>query len=757
MSPTQENGKTGAMTTAEIGIGGMHCAACVSKVERTILLVPGVEEASVNLATERARVVYDPARTGPEALDGAVIAAGFLVRKSAAEAESAAVRATEEAARDQEWRDRRARFLLALPLAVVVHFGSHAAMLPFLPDLLGAPIVLFLLSAPVVLYSGLPFHRGFLAALRRRSSDMNSLISIGTSAAFLHSSVATFIPDLFPPAMRVHGHPPLFFDGATAIIALILLGRLLEARARGRTGAAIRGLLALRPDEALVERDGTTVGVPAADVQVGDVIVVRAGDRVPVDGVVLAGSSFVDESMLTGEPFPVAKEPGARVVGGTVNQSATLRARAAAVGMDTVLARIIRLVEEAQSSKAPIQRLADRIAAVFVPVVVAVAVLAALAWLAFGPEPAPAFALVAFISVLIIACPCALGLATPTAIIVGTGRGAERGILIRNGAALEEAARVDTVVLDKTGTLTTGKPEIVALRAVRGRDVLEVLRLVAAAEAESSHPIARALTAAAEKNELALAAAESVRTWPGAGLVATVEAREVAVGSVAFLESRGVDLAPLRTRGLDAAAGTLVVAALDGDAAAWFSVEDPIRPESREAIERLHGLGVEVILLSGDRREAADRVGVELGVDRTIGEVLPEGKAAEIQRLRAEGRVVAMVGDGINDAPALASANLGVAMASGTDIAMEAADITLMRNDPRAVADALTLSRRTLATIRGNLFWAFAFNVVGIPIAAGALYPAFGLLLQPSFAAAAMSVSSVFVVSNSLRLRRARL
>ncbi|MEZ4651695.1 MAG: copper-translocating P-type ATPase, partial [Candidatus Eisenbacteria bacterium] len=634
--------------------------------------------------------------------------------------------------------------------------------LPFVPDALGTPWVLFALSVPVLGYSALPFHQGFLAALGRRSSDMNSLISIGTSAAFLYSTVATFLPGIFPPEIRGHhGTPPLFFDGATAIVALILMGRLLEARARGRTGSAIRGLLALRPEEARVEREGEVVVVSPDEVRIGDTFLVRAGDRVPVDGEVIEGESYLDESMLTGEPFPVQKTAGARIVGGTLNQTGSLRARATEIGADTVLARIIRMVEEAQGSKAPIQRLADKIAAVFVPTVVAIATLAGLLWLAFGPDPAAIYALIVFISVLIIACPCALGLATPTAIIVGTGRGAEKGVLIKNGGALEETARIDTVVLDKTGTVTLGRPELVGLRAARGVDVLETLRLVASAERESSHPIARCLVQAAEKNELPLSQPTSVRTVAGSGLVAVVDGHELRIGSVRFLEegTEGgpVDLAPLRKKGLDDASGTTIVASVDGTAAAWFAVEDPIRAESAEAVSELRALGAEVVLLTGDRKETAERVAAEIGVDRVVAEVLPDQKADEVQKLRDEGRVVAMVGDGINDAPALATANVGIAVGSGTDIALETADVALMRSDPRAIADAIRLSRKTLRAIRQNLFWAFFFNVVGIPIAAGALYPAFGVLLQPAFAAAAMSVSSVLVVSNSLRLRRAKL
>ncbi|MCA9756100.1 MAG: copper-translocating P-type ATPase [Candidatus Eisenbacteria bacterium] len=747
---------------AEIGIGGMTCAACVSKVEKSIQGLAGVRSAAVNLATERAKVVFDPSLVTPEALDAAVLSAGFQVRKSAAAEETAETRAAEAAAKDAVYQDRKTRFLIAVVLGIVVHLGSHAHRLPFVPDVLGTPWVLFALSLPVLGYSALPFHQGFVAALGRKSSDMNSLISIGTSAAFLYSTVATFFPGLFPPEIRGHhGTPPLFYDGATAIVALILMGRLLEARARGRTGSAIRGLLALRPEEARVERDGEVIVVSPEDVRIGDTFLVRAGDRVPVDGEVIDGESYLDESMLTGEPFPVQKTAGARIVGGTLNQTASLRARATEIGADTVLARIIRMVEEAQGSKAPIQRLADKIAAVFVPTVVAIATLAGLLWLAFGPDPAPIYALIVFISVLIIACPCALGLATPTAIIVGTGRGAEKGVLIKNGGALEETARIDTVVLDKTGTVTLGRPELVGLRAARGVDVLETLRLVASAERESSHPIARCLVQAAEKNELALSQPTSVRTEAGSGLVATVDGHELRIGSIRFLEdpvdNPAIDLAPLRKKGLDDAPGTTIVASVDGAAAAWFAVEDPIRSESAEAVQELRALGTEVVLLTGDRKAAAERVAGEIGVDRVIAEVMPDQKAAVVQQLRDEGKVVAMVGDGINDAPALATANVGIAVGSGTDIALETADVALMRSDPRTIADAIRLSRKTLAAIRQNLFWAFFFNVVGIPIAAGALYPAFGLLLQPAFAAAAMSVSSVLVVSNSLRLRRAKL
>lgn len=749
-----------ALTHADLTIGGMHCASCVSSVEKALLGVPGVRSAHVNLATERASVDYETQTVEPTQLDRAVESAGFRVVGSAADDRSlestAQAMDTGRREKDAEYVRLFRRFLVAIVLGVVVHLGSHAHSLRIVPHALSDPRLLFALSVPVQFWCGWPFLRGFFLALRRRSADMNSLIAIGTGSAFLYSTVATFAPGLFPPElMTEEGHLPLYFDGATAIIALILLGRLLEARAKGKTSAAIQRLLALRPQEARVRgAGGIWKTVPIEQVEVGQVVMVRPGEKLPVDGEVVEGSSTVDESMLTGEPFPVAKNTGSRVFGATLNRTGSFQYRATQVGSDTMLAQIVRLVEEAQGSKAPIQRLADRIAAVFVPVVVAIAVAAFLLWWWLGPSPI--FALVTFISVLIIACPCALGLATPTAIMVGTGRGAEAGILIKGGEVLEQVHRVDTVVLDKTGTLTEGRPELTTLASAGDWSSLEVLRLAASAERRSEHPIAETLVRTAVSNGLELGDATDFQATPGQGIVATVEGRNLRVGTARFLEEARIDLTALRNdlAQVTTDGTTPVVVAIDGKAAGLFGVSDPVAEGSAEGIADLKAQGLGVVLLTGDVQATADAVARQVGIERVIAGVLPGEKAAVIESLQREGHVVAMVGDGINDAPALARADVGIAIGSGTDVAVETADIALIRRDLRLVGSALRLSRSTVRTIRQNLFWAFCFNVIGIPIAAGVLYPGFGILLQPAFAAAAMSVSSVAVLTNSLRLRR---
>lgn len=751
-----------ALARADLTIGGMHCASCVSSVEKALLAVPGVQSAQVNLATERATVAYDAKVVEPIQLDRAVDAAGFRVVGSADADRSlertAAAIDTGRKEKDAEYVRLFRRFVVAAVLGVLVHLGGHAHALRIVPHTLSDPRVLFLLSAPVQFWCGWPFLRGFFLALRRRSADMNSLIAIGTSAAFLYSTVAAFAPGLFPPELKTEdGHLPIYFDGATAIIVLILLGRLLEARAKGKTSAAIQRLLALRPREARVRGTaGIWKTVPIEQVEVGQVLLVRPGEKLPVDGEVIEGSSTVDESMLTGEPFPVAKATGSRVFGATMNRTGSFQYRATQVGSETVLAQIVRLVEEAQGSKAPIQRLADRIAAVFVPTVVAIALLAFVLWWWFGSSPI--FALVTFISVLIIACPCALGLATPTAIMVGTGRGAEAGILIKGGEVLERVHRLSTVVLDKTGTVTEGRPELTTLASAGDWSALEVLRLAASAERRSEHPIAETLVRTAESNGLELSEATGFEAHAGHGIVATVDDHALTVGTARFLSSAGIDLSPLRDdlEQIHTDGATPVLVAVDGELAGLFGVADPVASGSLEGIADLKAQGLDVVLLTGDARATAESVARQVGIDRVIAEVLPGEKAAVIESLQREGKVVAMVGDGINDAPSLARADVGIAIGSGTDIAIETADIALVRRDLRLVGSALRLSRSTVRTIRQNLFWAFCFNVVGIPIAAGALYPAFGILLEPAFAAAAMSVSSVAVLTNSLRLRRVR-
>nr|MDP9486436.1 copper-translocating P-type ATPase [Actinomycetota bacterium] len=653
------------------------------------------------------------------------------------------------------YRRLRRTFLVAAALTALILLGSVPMMFGFMPPVpMGwLNLALLALATPVQFWAGWRFYRGAWGALRHGQANMNTLVAVGTSAAYLYSAGATLAPGLFD------GRADVYFETSALIVTLVLLGRLLEARARGRTGEAIKRLAGLRAKTARVVRGDGEVDIPVEEVEVGDVVVVRPGERVAVDGIVVSGESAVDEAMITGEPIPVTKRVGDEVIGGTINKTGAFRFRATKVGRDTALAQIMRLVEEAQGSKAPIQRLADRISGVFVPVVLALATLTFFVWLLFGPEPAFTLALLNFVAVLIIACPCAMGLATPTSIMVGTGRGAERGILVKGGEALEAAHRLTTVVLDKTGTLTRGEPRLTDVVPANGLPEEELLRLAASAERASEHPLAEAIVAGARGRGIRLADPEEFEAPTGRGVRATVEGRAVLIGSRKLMRESGVPedgLAP-RFEGLSAAGKTPVLVAVDGRIAGLVAVADTVREESREAVETLKNMGLKVAMISGDDGRAAGAVAGELGIDRVLAEVLPEEKAGEVKNLQAEGEVVAMVGDGINDAPALAQADVGVAIGTGTDVAIEAADLTLISGDPRGVARAIRLSRATIKNIRQNLFWAFAYNVVLIPVAAGALYPFFGEagLLNPVLAAAAMALSSVTVVTNALRLRRA--
>jgi Cu+-exporting ATPase len=751
-------------------VEGMTCASCVNRITRFLRKVDGVEEANVNLAAESATVRFDPTRVRIDDLAGAVEAAGYIARLEQAAtaghdadvAEAAQARSERDASAAKHLAGLRRRLIVSTVLTLPILGGlARMTIAPWLPAILSDPLFQLALATPVQFWAGWPFYAGAWTALRHRAADMNTLIAVGTSAAYLYSVAAILFPSFFEAAgLAGEAGVPLYFDTATAIITLILLGRYLEARARLHTSDAIRKLIGLAPRTARVLRGGVEADVPIAEVRVGDVVRVRPGESIAVDGVVVDGASGVDESMITGESLPVSKRSDDLVIGGTLNTTGTLTFRATRVGSDTVLAKIIRLVSEAQGSRAPIQRLADVVTGWFVPAVLGLAALTFVVWLAFGPEPVFNLALLNTVAVLIIACPCALGLATPTSIMVGTGKGAEAGVLFRSAEALERLGSVRAIVLDKTGTLTEGKPrvtDIVRADHVPEEDVF--LALVASAERGSEHPLADAIVReAVGRRQLELADATAFEATAGGGIAATVDDRAVLVGRPGFLEAAGVDVTALQAEAdrLAADGKTPVFVALDGRAAGVVAIADTLKPGSAEAVAELHRLGLEVAMLTGDNRRTAEAIGRAVGIDRVLADVRPDGKATAVTSLQAEGKPVAMVGDGVNDAPALASAEVGVAMGTGTDVAMESAGVTLMSGDVRGLVTAIALSRATMRNIRENLFWAFAYNVVLIPVAMGVLYPFTGILLDPILAAAAMALSSVTVVSNALRLRRFR-
>jgi Cu+-exporting ATPase len=664
---------------------------------------------------------------------------------------------TAEPVEDPELIDMERRFrvsaVLAAPLVVVAMGLGHSAS--------GALRWLELaLATPVVLWGGLPFFERAWQSLHRRSPNMFTLIGIGTGAAYLYSFVATIRPQAFPASFRGHdGLVPVYFESAAVIVTLVLLGQVLELRARGRTGAAIRELLGLAPKTARrIAADGSESDVALEHVQVGDRLRVRPGEKVPVDGIVLEGASAVDESVVTGEPIPVEKGPGDRLVGATLNGTGALTMRAERVGRDTLLARIVRMVAEAQRSRAPVQRLADAVSAWFVPAVVLIAAAAFVLWALFGPAPSMAFAVVNAVAVLIIACPCALGLATPMAVMVAAGRGARAGVLFRHAEAIETLRSVQVLALDKTGTLTEGQPVLERIEAVSMSED-ELLRVAAAVERGSEHPLAAAVVSAADGRGLPPSTAGGVRTLPGRGVTGFLEGRRVLLGTLRFLRESGIDAESLaeRAEGLRGGGRTIMFAAVGGEAAGLLVAVDPVKPGAADAVSALHAEGIRLVMLTGDERATAEAVAARLGIDKVVAGLLPEEKAAKVKELQAGGRRVAMAGDGINDAPALATADVGIALATGTDVAMESAGVTLVRGDLRGIVRARRLSRAAMATIRQNLFFAFVYNAVGVPVAAGALYPAFGVLLGPMFASAAMSLSSVSVIANSLRLRNVEL
>jgi Cu+-exporting ATPase len=778
-------------TTAQritIPVSGMTCAACQARVQRTLEKTPGVVDAAVNLMTGSATVAFDPAMATPDALVARIRDTGYgaelpVPTRTAADEQEAHDRAQEE-----EFRTLRLKaivtgavgvvaMVLSMPLmAANARLGLSGSIDPFLdwtmrvfdpplrqlaPWLYGIPPralawALLVVTTGVMVWGAHQIYARAWAAARHRSANMNTLIAVGTGAAWLFSLLATVAPGFF---IRNGVAPDVYFEAVAFILALVLAGSALEARAKRRTAAALRGRIALQPGTARVIRDGAEQDLPIEQVHAGDIVLVRPGERVPVDGEVVQGGSAVDESMLTGESLPVEKTIGDRVLGGTINRTGAFQLRATTLGADSVLSRIVQLMRDAQGSRAPIQRLADRISGVFVPVVILIAIATFAAWYFLAPGAPVVRGFAAAIAVLVIACPCAMGLAVPTAVMVATGRGAELGILIKGGEALERAQAIGTVVLDKTGTVTLGQPVLTeVLPRSDAHDGDELLRLAASLERASEHPLGEAIVSAARERNLPLAPADQFDSITGRGVVGLVEGRRVVVGTAGLLAAEGIDVSPLAGRAAELAGSgaTPVYVGINGALAGLLAIADPIKPSSAAAVSQLRRMGLEVVLLTGDHRRTAEAIARQAGVDRVVAEVLPEGKMAEVRRLREAGAVVAMVGDGITGAPALAEADVGIALGSGTDIAMEASDITLIRGDLAGVPRSIQLSRRTMRTMKQNLFWALIYNVLGIPIAAGVLYPEFGILLSPILASAAMALSSVSVVSNSLRLRRVR-
>ncbi len=738
---------------ATLPVGGMTCAACVRRVENGIKKTEGVTSVAVNLATEKVTVEYDSDVVSLSVIKKQIIDLGYKVF----EVEKETSQDREREAREREMKKLTNDFILAAILTTIVMIGSLPHMIGewghWVPEILTMPLTLLLLTTPVQFISGWRFYKGAYAALSHGASDMNVLVAMGTTSAWVYSAAMT----LFPNFLTGLGFPyQLYFDASTMIVTLILLGRLLEAKAKGKTSEAIRRLMGMQPKTARVIRNEQEMDIPIEDVVLGDIVVVRPGEKVPVDGEIISGRSALDESMLTGESIPVEKSVGDEVIGATINKTGTFRFKTTKVGKDTMLAQIIRLVEEAQGSKAPIQKQVDIIAAYFVPAVVIIATISFIIWYIFGPEPSLIFALTTFIAVLIIACPCALGLATPTAIMVGTGIGAENGILIKGAESLETAHKIDTIVFDKTGTITHGEPSLTDLIVNEGLKEDEVLSLIASVETGSEHPLGEAIVRAAREKGLELVEPDDFEAIPGHGIAAKVLDKNVLIGNLRLMKSKNVEITDSMLSQADSLADegkTPMFISIEGKAAGIVAVADTVKETSLKAIKYLKKMGIEVIMLTGDNRRTAEAVGRQVGIDRVLSEVLPEHKAQEVKKLQEEGKTVAMVGDGINDAPALAQANVGIAIGTGTDVAMEASDVTLIRGDLRGVPTAINLSKATMTKIRQNLFWAFAYNVILIPVAAGILWPFFGILLNPMLAAAAMAFSSISVVLNTLRLR----
>ena len=734
-----------------IAVGGMTCAACVRRVENALKEVAGVEEASVNLATSRATVIHAAKWEGIRALEKAVVDHGYQFLGEVLDY----LPDPAEAARARDLKELKLKVTCGAFLSVIIFFGSMQHWFDFLQQIPRQDMLyaMFVLTFPAVFWVGSRFFVGAIKAARQKTSDMNTLVAVGSLSAYLYSAAATFFPHFFTTAGIM---PHVYYDGAAMIVTLILVGRLLEAKAKGKTSTAIKQLLELKPKTAHLWRDGGAIDVAVENVMVNDVLLVKPGESIPVDGTILSGESTIDESMLTGESMPVSKEIGQKVFAATINKMGSFTLQATGVGAQTALAQIIRLVEEAQGSKAPIQRLADKVAAVFVPVVFIIAFVTFLIWYFLPDQGNFSRALINFVSVLVIACPCALGLATPTAIMVGTGLGAQSGILIKGGEALEKVHKLTTVIFDKTGTLTRGEPVVTDIVAADGFTKEQVLAYAAALEFTSEHPLAQAVLKKAQDDNIAVAATEKFKAFSGLGAKAMVGDKSYLIGNRLLMQNENISTEMLdNDAGRLAAEGkTVIYLTQENHPMGLIALADVPKDSAEDAIESLKSMGLDVVMVTGDNKGTAYAIARQLGINRVLAEVLPANKADEIRKLQSTGEVVAMVGDGINDAPALAAADVGIAIGAGTDVAIEAADITLIRSDLMGVPEAITLSETTIRVIKQNLFWAFFYNVIGIPIAAGVLYPFFGILLNPEYAAAAMAFSSFSVVSNSLRLRR---
>ncbi|OGN10758.1 MAG: copper-translocating P-type ATPase [Candidatus Yanofskybacteria bacterium RIFCSPHIGHO2_02_FULL_41_11] len=730
-------------------IKGMHCASCVMVLERSLKKVDGVLQATVNLATEKATVTYDPAKVTDDKLSSAVSNVGYQALIN----EEIKTEDAEQKEKQQELKSLRFKVIVSLFLGSLILWGGFPGLMKTAPMILQNFWVQLLLATPVQFWAGFAFYRATISALKHRTANMDTLVAIGTTVAYAYSVFVTVLPQL---VTKVGIEPMPYFDTAAIIIGLILLGRYFEAKAKAGTSEAIKKLIGLQAKTARVLRDGKEIDLPMSEVIIGDIIRVRPGEKIPVDGIIVDGESSIDESMITGESMPVDKAKGDIVVGATMNKTGSFTFKATKVGGETILAQIIKLVQEAQGSKAPIQRLADMVSSYFVPVVLMLAILTFAVWYIFGPAPTLLFALLNMVAVLIIACPCAMGLATPTAIMVGTGKGAEHGILIKDAESLETAHKINTIVFDKTGTLTKGQPEVTDIVSFGSIDKDELLKLAGSIEKGSEHSLAEAIIKAAEAKQFSLSKVEKFQAIPGHGVEGIINGKRIIFGNKRLMDKESIDIsqAGKQISDMEDSGKTVMMIGTENKLVGLIAVADIIKESAKEGLLALQKLGIEVAMITGDNKRTANAIGHKLGIERILAEVLPDQKEAEVRKIQAEGKVVAMVGDGINDAPALAAADVGIAMGTGTDVAIEAADITLINKDLRSVAMAIVLSKKTMRTIRLNLFWAFSYNVILIPVAMGALYPFFHLLLNPIFASVAMATSSVSVVSNSLLLKR---